>query len=159
MKKQKPLLTYDAVKERALRLLEFRQHSEKELKDKLRRDEASEEHIERTLEFCRRYGFVNDSSYARRKALDLFNLKKFGIRRIRSELKLKGISDSIIDEALSELDTDSEQANLYQLAEKKLKGDFSEKNVAKCIRYFIYRGYNIYEIKDIIRNLEEEYGI
>lgn len=154
MKKHQTLDTYEAVKEKALRLLEFRSHSERELADKLRIKGASDEHIELTLDFCRRYGFVNDASYAERKANDLINLKKYGIRRIRNELKMKGISDEIIEDVLSALDTEKETENLINLVEKRLKGDFSDKNKDKCLRYFVYRGYDIYDIKDVILTLE-----
>lgn len=156
-KKQQPLTTYEAVKEKAFRLLEYRAHTEKELADKLRRLDASEEHIDETLSLCRRYGFLNDEAYAKRKAKDLFNLKKYGIRRIRQELKMKGIADEYIDSAVAELDTEDEQQTLIRLTEKKLNGDFSEKSRNRCIRYLMYRGYDLYSVKDAIRQLEDEY--
>ncbi|MGN0183261.1 MAG: regulatory protein RecX [Candidatus Ornithomonoglobus sp.] len=156
-KKQQPLTTYDAVKEKALRLLEFRSHSEKELSDKLKRHGASDEHIEMTLDFCHNYGFVNDEAFARHKANDLFNLKHFGKRRIRNELKALGIADEFIDAAVCGLDDDSELNALCSLLERKLNGDFSDKNKDKCMRYFIYRGYDLYDIKDTIRLLEEKF--
>ena len=59
--KKKPLNTYEAVKEKALCLLEFRSHSEQELIRKLRMNGASEEHIDMTLSFCREYGFFEIS--------------------------------------------------------------------------------------------------
>lgn len=155
MRKQQVLDTYDKVKEKALRLLEFRSHSEFELKQKLRINGATDEHIEDTLEFCRRYGFVNDQMYAERKAHDLINLKKYGIRRVRNELKAKGIDDTIIENVICALDPDIEADALIGLVEKKLHGDFSDKNSEKCIRYFIYRGYDIYDIKDAMRTVEE----
>ncbi|MGN1115703.1 MAG: regulatory protein RecX [Candidatus Ornithomonoglobus sp.] len=156
-KKQQPLTDYNAVKEKALRLLEFRSHSEKELTDKLKRQGASDEHIEMTLDFCRNYGFVNDEAFAKHKANDLFNLKHFGKRRIRNELQALGIDDEFIDEALCGLDDESELNALRSLLERKLNGDFSDKNKDKCIRYFIYRGYDLYDIKDTIRLLEEKF--
>lgn len=155
MKKPKPLLTYDAVKEKTLRLLEFRSHSEFELKQKLKMAQASDEHIEKALQFCRDYGFVNDRQYAVHKANDLINLKKFGIRRVRTELKAKGIADYIIDEVIADLDRDKEQDTLLPLISKKLKNDFSDKNKDKCLRYFIYRGYDLYDIKNTIALIEE----
>lgn len=159
MKKPKPLITYEDVKEKALRLLEFRSHSEKELREKLKHHEASDENIDLTLDFCRRYGFVNDESYAQRKAKDLMHLKKYGVRRIRSELKAKGIADDIIESVICSLDTENETDTLRNLLEKKIKNDFSPKNKDKCIRYFIYRGYDLYDIKDAIRSLEDEYEL
>ena len=154
MYKKKTLDTYDAVKEKALRLLEFRSHSERELTQKLRRAGASHENIEKTLIFCREYGFVDDTSYAKRKAADLLNLKKYGRRRIYSELKALGIDEDDITAAMDELDPDTEQKNLAALAEKRLGDDTSRKNIDKTIRFLVYRGYDIYDIKDIISGSE-----
>ena len=87
--REKKELTFDEAKDKALRLLEFRSHSERELSDKLKRAGAKEEDIDEILEFCRNYGFLDDRKYAIAKAKDLKNLKKYGKRRIKSELYSK----------------------------------------------------------------------
>lgn len=155
MRKQLPLDTYEKVKEKALRLLEFRAHSEYELASKLRRADASEENTEKVLDFCRRYGFVNDESYAARKAADMIHLKKYGMSRVRSELRAKGIGDDIIQNALESIGTEHESDILTPLVAKKLRGDFSQKNTERCLRYFVYRGYNIYDIKNAVDTVKE----
>lgn len=146
---EKKVLNYDETREKALRLLEFRSHSERELTDKLKRAGSVDEDIERVMEFCREYGFVNDEQYAKRKARDLQNLKKFGRKRISQELRQKGIAQELIDLAVSELE-DDEGDRLYPLVLKKLGGNFEKKNIDKCIRYFIYRGYGFGDIKACI---------
>ena len=153
MKKQE-LKTYEQVKEKALRLLEFRAHAEGELFQKLRRQGASEEHIQEVLSFCKEYGFINDADFAMRKARDLYNIKKYGKHRIIQELRAKGISSALVDEAVSQIDFD--ENSLKPMIEKKLKGDFDKKNIDKCIRYFIYRGYDFGEIKQCIEELKGE---
>lgn len=155
--REKKELTFEMAKDKALRLLEFRSHSERELKDKLRRAGAKDEDIEEILEFCRNYGFVNDRSYAISKAKDLKNLKKYGKKRIKAELYSKGIPAEYVEEAVSELDEDEEDM-LLPLVEKKLRGDFGKKNVDKCIRYFLYRGYSFGDIKNCIENIKQEYN-
>lgn len=152
---EKKILNYEQTKEKALRLLEFRAHSEKELKDKLIRAGATEENIEKALDFCREYKFVNDELYAKRKAKDLQNLKKFGKYRIKSELSQKGIASDLIELALLELD-EEEGDRLEPLIRKKLSGNFEKKNIDKCIRYFIYRGYGFGDIKSCIENIKTE---
>lgn len=154
---EKKELTFEQAKDKALRLLEFRAHSEKELCDKLKRAGAKECDIEEILEFCRSYNFVNDRAFAMGKARDLKNLKKYGARRIKSELYSKGIDAEYIEEALSQLEDDEEDL-LLPLVEKKLCGDFEKKNTDKCIRYFIYRGYSFSDIKNCIEKLKQEYG-
>ncbi len=148
-------LTFEQTKDKALRLLEFRAHSERELTDKLKRAGAKGNDIEEVLEFCRNYGFVDDRSFAVKKARDLKNLKRYGIRRIKSELYSKGIAAEYIEEAVAELDDDEEM--LIPLVEKKLGGNFEKKNVDKCIRYFIYRGYSFSDIKNCIDELKIDY--
>lgn len=148
-------LTFEQTKDKALRLLEFRAHSERELTDKLKRAGAKDNDIEEVLEFCRNYGFVDDRSFAVKKARDLKNLKRYGIRRIKSELYSKGIAVEYIEEAVAELDDDEEM--LIPLVEKKLGGNFEKKNVDKCIRYFIYRGYSFSDIKNCIDELKIDY--
>lgn len=148
-------LTFEQAKDKALRLLEFRAHSERELTDKLKRAGAKDEDIDEILDFCRNYGFVDDRSYAIRKARDLKNLKRYGIKRIKSELYAKGIDAEYIEEAVSELD-DDEGEMLLPLVEKKLGGNFEKKNIDKCIRYFIYRGYSFGDIKNCIDTIKYE---
>ncbi|MCI9085237.1 MAG: regulatory protein RecX [Clostridia bacterium] len=148
-------LTFEQTKDKALRLLEFRAHSERELTDKLKRAGAKDNDIEEVLEFCRNYGFVDDRSFAVKKARDLKNLKRYGIKRIKSELYSKGLAAEYIEEAVAELDDDEEM--LIPLVEKKLGGNFEKKNVDKCIRYFIYRGYSFSDIKNCIDELKIDY--
>ena len=156
MIKEKKELTLERAKEKALRLLEFRSHSEKELCDKLIQAGAKREYLPEIVEFLREFGLLNDSEYAKRLARDLQNLKKFGKRRIVQELKAKGISGEALETALSELSEEEEDA-LLPLVERKLGGDFEKKNVDRAIRYFIYRGYGFEDIKTCIDKLKSDY--
>lgn len=153
---EKKHLDYEQAKEKALRLLEFRSHSEKELTDKLIRAGADREDIDSILEFCRRYGFVNDKLYAERKAKDLKHLKRYGRRRIESELYFKGISKEDVAFAVDQLDFEDTEEILYPLVKKKLGGNFERKSIDRVMRYFIYRGYEIGDIKNCIERVKGE---
>lgn len=156
MIKEKKELTPEQAREKALRLLEFRSHSEKELCDKLIQAGAKREDLPEIVEFLREFGLLNDSEYAKRLARDLQKLKKLGKRRIVQELKAKGISGEDLEAALSELSEEEEDA-LLPLVERKLGGDFEKKNVDRAIRYFIYRGYGFEDIKACIDKLKSDY--
>ncbi len=149
------LLTKEQTKNKALRLLEFRSHSEKELRDKLKIAGAPDEHIEETVEFLINYSLLDDRKYACAKARELQVLKKFGRLRIVSELKIKGIMPEYIEEALGGLELDEEDM-LISLVEKKLKGDFKKKSIDRTIRYFATKGYSFDEIKRCIEELKNE---
>lgn len=149
-------LTKAETKEKALRLLEFRSHSEYELRSKLKQKGAKDEDTDEVIEFLTEYGFLDDLKYACARARDLSNLKKYGKIRIIAELRHKGIASDIIDEAVSALETD-EAEMLYPMVLKKLGGDFERKNTEKTIRYFASRGYNISDIKNVIDEIKYEF--
>lgn len=155
MIRERKELSKSQAKEKALRLLEFRSHSEKELHDKLIRAGAKEEDLPEIFEFLREYSFVNDSEYAKKLAKDLQHLNKYGKRRIREELKFRGISGEDLENALLELD-DEEEEQLLPLMERKLSGNFDKKNIDRAIRYFAYRGYGYDDIKSAIEKIKGE---
>lgn len=149
-------LTKEQTREKALRLLEFRSHSEKELRDKLVRAGAAAENIDETLEFLKEYGFLDDLKYALSKAKDLAAFKKYGRLRISAELKMLGICGEFIEEALSQIDINENEV-LLPLMEKKLKGDFEKKSTERAIRYFAAKGYKYEDIKNCIDTLKKGY--
>lgn len=151
---EKKEMDFSKTKEKALRLLEFRNHSTGELSKKLKIAGSTDEDVEKVIEFLREYNLVNDREYAKRLALDLKNLKKYGERRIRQELLSKGIASDFVEEAISEL-PEFEEDELFELVRKRLKGDFEKKNKDRVLRYFLTRGYSFDEIKKAIEKIEE----
>ena len=155
MIREKKELSKSQAKEKALRFLEFRSHSEKELRDKLIRAGANGDDLPEIFEFLREYSLVNDAEYAKKLARDLQNLNKYGIRRIREELKFRGIFGEDLENALLELN-DEEEDQLLPLMERKLGGNFDKKNIDRAIRYFAYRGYGFDDIKSAIEKIKGE---
>lgn len=152
------ILNKEGTKDKALRLLSFRSHSEKELRDKLLRAGATKENIDEVIQFLLEYKLLNDEAYAISKASDLANLKKFGKRRIAEDLKMRGISPEYIEKALMLLEI-NEGETLMPLMEKKLKGDFEKKSIERAMRYFSARGYGYDDIKmciDELKSREQE---
>ena len=153
-------LNFEQAKNKALRYLEYRSHSEHELCAKLRRAGADEQDIENVLEFLREYRLVDDRGFALKCAKDMKNLKKLGKKRVRAELMKKGIDSEYIENAIEEIEWEDEDI-LYPMVKKKLSGDFERKSIDRCIRYFVYKGYGFEDIKSTIEKIkaEEEYGI
>lgn len=149
------ILNFEQTKNKALSYLSFRSHSEKELREKLKRAGSIDADIDKVVNFLTEYKFLDDEKYAIYKALDMQNLKKFGKLRIVQELKMLGISEEYIRNALAELRED-EDAILLPLVEKKLSGNFEKKNTDKAIRYFAMRGYDFSDIKKCIEILKAE---
>ena len=90
------------------------------------------------LNFAEIMAFWTTESYAIAKAKDLKNLKKYGKRRIKSELYSKGIDAEYVEEAVSYLDEDEEDM-LLPLVEKRLKGDLKRKTLINAYDIYVQR--------------------
>lgn len=146
---------FEDVKDKALKILTMRMHSEAELRNKLKIRGAKEEDIDKTIDFLKECGFINDHDFAHMYAQELSENKKYGKNRIKSELHKKGINSDIISEITDNMESDRDE--LLSLIENKLGGDFSKKNTDKAIRYFVYRGYSFSDIISCINELRSEY--
>lgn len=143
------------AKEKALYLLGFRDHSRKELLDKLKRtnsEQAAEYAAEKMVEL----GFVNDDNYARRYAAQLAEIKHMSLRGIRQKLYEKGFERDLIDDVISELEFDP-QENIRALIERKyIKYLHDEKGIKKTVSALQRMGYGWSDINSVIEEYTEE---
>lgn len=107
--------------------------------------------VDYTVDKCKKYGYINDKEYAR--SYIAFNCNIKGKNRIRNELKVKGIDENIIEEALAKMPAND---SCNRLAKKKSEGmDVSDpKNRAKLIRFLQYRGYEWEDISQALATLK-----
>ena len=95
----------------ALNSLDYRDHSEKEIRAKLLRKHDAD-YVDEAVEKLIELDLVNDERYAENYARELFERKKFGKMRIKSELRAKGISADIANAAVEELFEEEEPDNV-----------------------------------------------
>lgn len=143
------------AKDYAAKLLGFCDRSEKEIRERILKKGYSEEECEEAIAFCLEYGYLDDNRFAKHFVHDSVEIKKFGKRRIKQDLRMKGVGDEAIDEALS--DIGDEREFLKKEVERRFGNlDFSDKKVKnKVYGYFLRRGF---APNDILRAMEvEEY--
>lgn len=104
------------VRECALALLEFRDRTERELRQKLKEREYSAEEINETVLFLKEYRYLDDEAYADRYIRSCAARKSR--RQIRADLERKGVSREIIDLQLQEKTVD-EDSQIQKLLQKK----------------------------------------
>ena len=143
------------AKEKALYFLGFRDHTRKELFNKLKRTEsenAAEYAVNKMIEL----GFVDDERFARNYAEQLITVKHLSIRGVRQKLFEKGVERDIIDEDLEEFEIDP-QENIRALIERKYERYLNdEKGVKKTVSALQRMGYNWSDINAVIREYTEE---
>lgn len=144
---------YVKAYQKADRYIGFKMRTEKEVRDKLREEEYSEDIIERVISSMVKYKYIDDENFALLYAKDCRKLKKWGPQRIKMELYKKGVSPTVIDNALEELDITDTDEIISTLLEKRIKNtpiDFKEKQ--KHFNFLLRRGFNSDDIK---RGLEK----
>jgi len=81
-------------------LLKFRNRSEQEIREKLKRKKYTQKTVERTIQYLEDVHFIDDRQFAR-DWIKARLTKPFGFRRISFELNQKGIHKDIIREELN----------------------------------------------------------
>ena len=89
------------AKNTAYRLLTYRPRSGAEIEAKLRDKEFADGIIKQVLSDLGRLGYVNDHVFARQWTESRIRLRGFGRRRIKQELKAKGVAPDIVDEVFA----------------------------------------------------------
>ncbi len=108
--------------------------------------------INYVLEKLAEYNYINDENYAKIYVRSVKN--KYGKIKIKNELKLKGVSEKIIDEVLSEFE--SEEDVILTLATKYLKGKQpTYENLSKLYRFLLSKGFEYDEVSRVIKNFKE----
>lgn len=141
------------ARERALYLLKMRDRTEQEIRRKLEEGFYPREVIERTLEFLREYGFVNDREYAR-QYVEIYG-KRRSRRRIQNDLAQKGLDRDQIAELLDEGNVE-EEAQIEAFLRRKhydpQETSFEDKQ--KMTASLVRRGYAYETVSQVIKNLD-----
>lgn len=131
------------ARECALTLLEYRDRTEKEMRQKLQEREYEPQEIEETLSFLKEYRYINDAEYAE-KYIRVYSSRK-STRQIRCDLERKGVARELITQRLEEAPVDEEgQIRTYLLKKGYVPGErmepatYRKLTAALCRRGFSY---------------------
>lgn len=142
--------------EKALYLLEHRNHSKKELADKISRV-TSREAASAAAQHMEDIGLVNDEDFARLYARELFCRKKYGSQRVKQELYRKGIDRELIDIIIQEYGDYEFKDNIREILARKYPGYCEDEKIRRRAFAGLQRmGYKYDEIKDAL-NFDDEY--
>ncbi len=139
----------------ALALLARRDHSKKELAQKLSKKFTLDfRELEILLEALVSSGYQDDLRFAENYTRSRLR-KGFGPERIRLELKQKGVSNEVIDEILRSSDWQWLEAAESVLKKKyaKIPSDLKEK--AQQSHFLRYRGFNSDQVRAVFDGIQE----
>ena len=134
-------------------LLKFRPRSEKEIYLRLKKKKFEERIIKEVLLFLKDKDFIDDNHFA--KIWIESRIKRpLGLRRLKEELRIKGIPQEIIDSKIEEIKKSySEEDVVSKMAKErlhKLKGVESQKAKRRVFAYILRRGFSPEIVIDVL---------
>lgn len=129
------------------RILSYASNTEKQLRVKLKKHGFSPELIDEAVEYFKEKRYIDDEAYVERAAEYFAGKKKFGVKRIKTELMKMGFSsEHISNVSFDEIDF---IGNCGELLLKR-GGRPDEKTIAALMRH----GYSLSEIKTAYKQLK-----
>lgn len=144
----------------ATRLLAVRPRTEGELRKRLFQKKFSADLVEKTIEQCRKYGYLDDIKFARAVCEEALRGKPIGKKMLKMKLVKFELPEDVVESALASYFTpDRERGLAVKAIERKLKQIGGKKLgreeiKIKLYRYLIGRGFS----QEIIsRAMEDKY--
>ena len=141
-------------KDKAMWLISFRDHSRRELFDKLRRD-YDDEICEAAVARMEELGLIDDERYAKRYSADLVNIKHLSERGVRQKLREKGIDRDLIDEIVDGLFIDEEEQIRAVIEKKYARVLQDEKGRRRAVNTLTRMGFSYADIKSVMSEYTE----
>ena len=144
---------YDKQKTKVLRYLIFKKRTEQEIKMKFK-SIIDEEILKDIIDELKEIGYLNDENYIQKAVNEFMALKNLSIKEIKFKLLGKGISNSLIDDYLS-----NNMEELSEYERKSAENIVLKKSVNmdefEIKQYLIKKGYEEENIKEAIKKIEE----
>lgn len=141
------------AKLKALNLLKVRDHSKKELIQKLMRAGFPKSVIDRTMEYIDSYHYIDDERFAYNYVA--YRGKMKSRKELRYELATKGIDLDRLNHSAEYMDDLDDQTTIRMILEKKwgtdITVDLKEKD--RMTRYLFRRGFGSSDIFSVYREL------
>lgn len=147
------------AKDQALRYLEIRPHSKKELMTKLLRKSFPREIIETALSDLKKVDLINDQIFTHQFIRNELNLRPGSKKLLRSKLIQKGVTSEIFEPILDKFyEQEDEEKIALQIAQKFLKTQGklkADKRKEKLIRHLLNKGFDWEVIDSVVK--EKDY--
>ncbi|HWF45123.1 MAG TPA: RecX family transcriptional regulator [Candidatus Kapabacteria bacterium] len=149
----------------ALAFLNYRARSEKEICDRLAKEDIPKDVIARVLEFLQELKLIDDTSWSKAYVNDTLHRKPVSSRQLEFGLKQKGVPKEIIEQTISELNSkETDEDRALQAATKRwpriLRSEAdSRKQKQKLYTFLVGRGFNFEVIETTYKSLARDSSV
>lgn len=150
-------LSANTIRQRMTEYCSKSEHCKSEVLKKLQTFSLPANEIESIIQYLETEGYLNELRYAKAFANDKLRFERWGRLKIRYALLQKKIEESVIDNALKDIDEDTYLQILSEEMKKKIKSlpgslnTFDKKQ--KLFRFGYQRGFEIHHLERVIARL------
>ena len=158
--KPRAFLNEAGLYEYAVKALGRQMRSEAELRrimrQKVEPGVRGEEIVAAVVKRLKEYGYLNDQSFAETYARLRLENEKLGARKVRADLRQKGVRAELVEETLAARygETNEEALAREHLARKRIGKPENEKQTARVVRRLVAAGFSTGTIYKILRQWE-----
>jgi len=143
------------AKNLAFRLLKYRDRSEKEIVNRLKKKKVSREVIEKVIAELKSLSLLDDRKFAKSWIQERIR-KGYGLLKIKVELKEKGIDQDLLKDLLQDINKDAwVLPQIRELVQKRIKKynkiDLNVKR--KILSYLVRRGFPYEKVIRVLKEL------
>lgn len=142
--------------ESAVRFLAYRPRSVSEVRRNLSGKSIEEPVIDQALDRLKVMGYLDDEAFARFWVENRNAFKPLGPSALRFELRQKGVTDTIIENLLSDLDVSESAYKAASGQVRRLRGNSRQTFRTKIGSFLQRRGFQFDVSREVIDQLEEE---
>lgn len=150
--------SYYKAYQRTLNYLTYSLRSEKQIRDYLKKHDASQ-FSDRMVEHFKELKLLDDLNYAESYVRTMANVNRKGPRNIERDLDEKGISEENKMQAMEEYTNEQQFENAQILAKKRWarsKKDSRVEGIQKVKQYLVNKGYSFNIADEVINQMDTE---
>lgn len=150
--------SYYKAYQRTLNYLTYSLRSEKQIRDYLKKHDASQ-FSDRMVEHFKELKLIDDLNYAESYVRTMANVNRKGPKNIERDLDEKGISEENKMQAMEEYTDEQQLENAKILAKKRWarsKKDSRVEGIQKVKQYLVNKGYSFKTADEVINQMDTE---
>lgn len=148
-------INYKKAVDKCYDLLSRRDHSIKELRQKLIRT-VDEKNTDKAIDKMIDYGYLDDEKYAENLVKYLSTAKNMSSNFIKQEMYKRGISPDIISNVLEDSEIDNVKSVTELILTKYRNKLNAEDGIKKVTASLMRKGFSYYDIRKAFENIENE---
>lgn len=148
-------INYSKAFNKCADFLSRRNHSSKELKEKLLKT-VDEKSAQKAIEKFEELGYIDDEKFAQEYTEHLFKTKNYSPSHVRAELSRKGISKDIANAVLQSFEYDPRETIIKIINKTYLRKLNDENGKEKVTAALMRKGFSYGDIKAAFYEIENE---